>query len=77
MNKYYDLHTIMISEDADITNTKFKNDLYDSFIEENGYSSSSSESECKFTLYAIIDENEINNRNSSAISNFFKKVFCF
>lgn len=67
----------MISEDAEITNDRFKNDFYDSFIEDNGYSSSSSESECKFTLYAIIDENELNNRNSGIISNFLKKVFCF
>lgn len=77
MCNYKELHTITISENVDIINDTIKHDLYDSFLDYSSDNSIKSEaSECKFTLYAVLDEDQLEMRNDQGFLTTFKKIFC-
>lgn len=77
MCQYKELHTITISEDVEVTDPKIKHDLYDSFLDYSSDNSvASSESECKFVLYAVLDQDVLEERNSCTVLNTIKKMFC-
>lgn len=77
MCNYKELHTITISENVDIINDSIKHDLYDSFLDYSSDNSIKSEvSECKFTLYAVLDEDQLEMRNEQGFLTSFKKLFC-